>query len=130
MHKRAEYLDVQSRARRVHAPHFILLVLPHTREAFGVTVTRKIAGAVGRNRVKRVCREVFRQNRQLFPAGCAVVAVARAGSPELSYAAVRAEMLAASPGLFRAAAKASGLDAGASAGASTDPAPGLRRSPK
>jgi ribonuclease P protein component len=106
MHKRAEYLEVQSRGLRVQAPHFILLVLPTGREAFGITVTRKIAGAVGRNRVKRVCREVYRLNRQLFPADCAVVAVARSGAHQLGYAAVQAEFAGASLGLQRAASRA------------------------
>lgn len=111
LRKRAEYLEVQAQGRRVHTPHFILLVQPAPRQALGVTVTRKIAGAVGRNRVKRLWREVFRLNRELFPPRCALVAVARAGSAELDYAAVAAEVASASAALFRAA------------GASNAPAP-------
>lgn len=103
LRKRAEYLEVQSRGRRVHTPHFILLLQPGERQALGVTVTRKIAGAVGRNRVKRLWREVFRLNRELFPPGCALVAVARAGAAGLDYAAVAAEVASASAALYRAA---------------------------
>lgn len=87
----------------MHTPHFILLVSPGERQALGITVTRKIAGAVGRNRVKRLCREVFRLNRPLFPPRCVVVAVARTGAAGLDYAAVVAEVTTASPALYRAA---------------------------
>jgi ribonuclease P protein component len=111
LRKRPEFLEVQARGRRVHTPHFILLVHPGERQALGVTVTRKIAGAVGRNRVKRLWREVFRLNRELFPPRCALVAVARAGAADLDYAAVAAEVASASAALFRAA------------GAETAPAP-------
>jgi ribonuclease P protein component len=58
----------------------------------GITVTRKVAGAVGRNRVKRVLREVFRRNRDLFPDACDVVIIGKSGSPELGYAAVQTEL--------------------------------------
>ncbi len=103
LRKRADFLRVQSRGRKVHAPHFILLVLPGETQALGVTVTRKVAGAVGRNRIKRLCREVFRLNRELFPAACTVVVVARAGADKLDYAAVRAEVAQASAALQRLA---------------------------
>lgn len=103
LRKRSEYLEVQARGRRVHTPHFILLLRPSSRQALGVTVTRKIAGAVGRNRVKRLWREVFRLNRELFPPRCALVAVARTGAAGLDYAAVAAEVASASAALYRAA---------------------------
>jgi len=103
LRKRPEFLEVQGRGRRIHTPHFILLLLPGARQALGVTVTRKIAGAVGRNRVKRLCREVFRLNRTLFPPRCAIVAVARAGAAGLDYATLVAEVASASPALYRAA---------------------------
>ena len=103
LRKRPEFLEVQARGRRVHTPHFVLLLQPGPRQALGVTVTRKIAGAVGRNRIKRLWREAFRLNRPLFPPRCAIVAVARAGSAGLDYAAVVAEVTAASAALYRAA---------------------------
>jgi ribonuclease P protein component len=103
LRKRADFLHVQARGRKVHAPHFILLVLPAEAQALGVTVTRKVAGAVGRNRIKRLCREVFRLNRELFPPTCTVVLVARAGADKLDYAAVRAEVAQASAALHRLA---------------------------
>jgi ribonuclease P protein component len=104
LRKRPEFLEVQARGKRVHAPHFVLLLGPNKgRQALGVTATRKVAGAVGRNRIKRLLKEVFRKNRALFPPSCAIVAVARAGADGLDYAAVAAEVASASAALFRAA---------------------------
>lgn len=77
------------------------MVMPAARQRLGVTVTRRTAGAVGRNRVRRLVREVFRQNRGLFPR-CELVVVARAGADQLDYATVRAEVAQASPALRRA----------------------------
>jgi ribonuclease P protein component len=103
LRRRSDFLDAQARGKRVHTRHFVLLVLASDRDVLGITVTRKVANAVGRNRVKRLWREVYRRNRDLFPAGCTVVAVARTGAAELDYAAVRAEVAAASPMLHRMA---------------------------
>jgi ribonuclease P protein component len=98
---RADFLRVQQGGKRVSTPHFVIMVMPAERQRLGVTVTRRTAGAVGRNRVRRLVREVFRQNRALFPR-CELVVVARAGADQLNYAAVRAEVAKASPALRRA----------------------------
>lgn len=43
----------------------VLFGLPNTRDEcrLGITVTRKVGGAVERNRIKRVMREIFRRHR-------------------------------------------------------------------
>jgi len=100
---RRHFQLAQSRGRKVHTTHFVLCVLPRSVGAgggfdgarLGVTVTRKIAGAVGRNRVKRVVREVFRCNRSQFPSGSDVVVIAKHGAPDLSYADAEGELLGA-----------------------------------
>jgi len=85
---------VQSKGRRVHAPHFILILMPRADSSsrLGITVTKKVGSAVGRNRIKRLVREVFRQNRSLFPQGADVVVVAKRGATQLDYAQVLSEL--------------------------------------
>lgn len=47
-------------------------------------MTRKMGGAVVRNRVKRVYREVFRRNRERLPTGVDVVVNAHPGHVPVS----------------------------------------------
>jgi ribonuclease P protein component len=94
--RRSEFVRVQQQGRRVHAEHFILLLLRGRDVAattrLGVTVGKRVGGAVQRNRAKRLVREVFRRNRELFPVGCDVVLVARPGADRLDYSSVQAEL--------------------------------------
>jgi ribonuclease P protein component len=105
--RRADFERVQSKGRKVHSARFLFLVLPRetgepTPTRLGLTVTRKVANAVGRNRIKRVLREVFRKNRALFPSGCDVVIVAKDRAPGLGYEDTREEVQQASTALLRA----------------------------
>lgn len=111
LRRRREFLHVQRNGKRVHTPHFILIVSPRDGgEApsgdgrLGITVTKKIAGAVGRNRVKRVVREVFRRNRHFFPRAYDLVVIAKSGAPLLGYEDARTELARVRRALARAAA--------------------------
>lgn len=104
--RRSEYQAIQSRGRRVHTPHFVLILLPSERSVgrLGITVTRKVGSAVSRNRVKRLVREVWRRNRRRFPEGFDVVFIAKQGAPELDYHRV-ADEVARVEDAMRAAAR-------------------------
>lgn len=101
---RLDFVRIQGEGRRVTTPHFVLLVArrPKTaapptaadeakRPRLGLVVTRKIGGAVRRNRVKRLCRECFRTWPDLLPDGVDLVVIARSGAATLTLEAVRAE---------------------------------------
>ncbi len=55
---------------------------------FGVTVTRKLGGAVERNRIKRRLRVLFRQGRQSLPTHIDLVCIAKQSAATASFAAL------------------------------------------
>ena len=71
LRSRRQFLTVYERGQRVSSRSFTLFGLSNGLKScrLGVTVTRKVGGAIARNRIKRVLREIFRRNRtRLQPA--------------------------------------------------------------
>jgi len=64
--KRSEYLFVSKAGKKVTNRYFIALFVNgrFSWPRIGITVTRRVGNAVTRNRVKRMCREFFRLNRE------------------------------------------------------------------
>lgn len=107
LRRRWEFDNVQTRGRRVHTTHFVMLVLPsqsHSdRKRIGITVSKKVSpNAVVRNRVKRMVREVFRRHRDLFPEADVVV-IAKPGAGDLELREVLGQIEPTAPALRRAA---------------------------
>ncbi|MGE5255385.1 MAG: ribonuclease P protein component [Hyphomicrobiales bacterium] len=78
--KRSEFAGLSgSTHRKVHTNLFIALVVPNRleRSRLGITVSRKVGGAVQRNRLKRLAREFFRLNRHLLKAHWDINLIAR-----------------------------------------------------
>jgi ribonuclease P protein component len=91
--RRGDYVRIQGLGRRVRTSHFVFMLMPWAGERrLGITVTSKIGCAVERNRVKRVAKEVFRRNRELFPEHSEIVVVARFGAHRLGYHAFLGEV--------------------------------------
>jgi len=65
LRRRQGFVDLARKGRKIHSPHFILNIGPNPEGQcrLGITVSKKVGGAVCRNRIKRVCREFFRQER-------------------------------------------------------------------
>lgn len=65
VHKRAEFQRIYDRGVKVHNRAFTLFRFPNGLEIgrLGIAATRKLGGAVVRNRAKRLVREVFRRNK-------------------------------------------------------------------
>lgn len=92
--KRREFLAVQRCGRRFPTRHFLVLQGRESGAAarLGITVTRKLGGAVERNGVKRAVRETFRRQRAALPAGLVLVVIARDGAALLGAARVAEEL--------------------------------------
>ena len=59
----------------------------------GIITSKRVGGAVVRNKVRRRLRELIRVSRQDFPAGALVVAIAKPASASASFEELRGEWL-------------------------------------
>jgi ribonuclease P protein component len=91
---RPEYEAIYERGTRLSSRFMTVFVLANGRSfaRLGIAATRKLGGAVQRNRTKRLVREVFRRNKPL--AGVDVVVIPRREMIEADYPHVEAEYLA------------------------------------
>jgi ribonuclease P protein component len=121
--KRADFVRIQSGGRRVTTRHLLLLVaapgaapaaLAARRGApsslgvprLGLVASRKVGGAVERNRAKRLVREAYRRFPELFPEGVDLVVILRAGAGSLDLADVVSQLRGVATVLRRRAREA------------------------
>jgi ribonuclease P protein component len=96
LRRRREFLAVQQRGTRLHSGDVVVLGLRTggERPRIGITVSSKIASAVGRNRVKRWVREAFRVAAADLPP-LDLVVVVRKGALGMGVEGARRALLAA-----------------------------------
>ncbi len=99
-----EYRDLVRRGERLSTEHFTvyrdhrLATARAGGEAprkVGVSVGRRVGGAVLRNRVKRILREFYRNHKEAFPPGSRTAIVAKKAPGTATLASVTAELLPA-----------------------------------
>lgn len=95
--KRAEYLAIQGKGRKLQTENFVVFVAaspqgPVGEGRVGITVSKRVGQAVVRNRVKRILREVYRRCRGRFPVGMDIVFVAKRSAAGLCFAGAEQEI--------------------------------------
>jgi ribonuclease P protein component len=95
--KRGEYLKLQQVGRRRAGKRFVVITVSGRGggSRLGVTASRRVGGAVVRNRVKRMVREFFRTHYSRIHPPRDVVVIARSGAADADHAEVQRELSAA-----------------------------------
>lgn len=105
--KRAEYLEIQAGGLRVNGDCLVFILLrrpPGAPLRLGITASRKIGGAVQRNRARRLIREAFRVVFAELPPALDVVVIVRKPLGDRKMQAVLEEWQRALPRIRRAGA--------------------------
>ncbi len=82
--KGLDFLRVMAKGEKCSCPSFYLYYVPAGDFQAGVCVSRRLGGAVVRNRIKRILRESLRLTKSRLRHPCHLVLVARRGAEELS----------------------------------------------
>ena len=100
--KRSEYQVIYDQGQRIPSASFVLFVLRNGlgRPRLGITATRRVGGAVQRNRAKRLVREVFRRHKSELD-NVDIVLNVRASLPGAEYTRLETEFLARLRPFFR-----------------------------
>jgi len=93
---RQQFLEIYEHGQRVNGSYFVLFAVPgRTAGArLGITATRKFGGAVQRNRIKRVVREIFRSQARLRETPIDIVVNVKAAAREATFARLEADLAA------------------------------------
>jgi ribonuclease P protein component len=94
LRKRPEFLTLQREGRRRNLRNFIVITRTKSNHPsrLGVTTSKKVGGAPARNRVRRLVREFFRQQRPFLDPPRDVLIIARRGASTLRYWDVEREL--------------------------------------
>ncbi|MGA7277511.1 MAG: ribonuclease P protein component [Desulfocapsaceae bacterium] len=79
LRKNWEFDYVYKHGRRLHGQGFSIVFVATDRSynRIGISISRKLKGAVARNRIKRIFRESFRLNRECYPGNADIVIAVR-----------------------------------------------------
>lgn len=80
---RWEFETISREGEKRYSSYFVILIKKNDLgiRRLGITITKKVANATKRNRIKRLLREFFRQNKNLLPESCDCLFIAKQGMP-------------------------------------------------
>lgn len=89
--RRADFQQVYEHGTKLHGRYSTVFVLPNNQAVgrLGIAATKKLGGAIQRNRAKRLIREIFRHNK--ITPGLDVVVVPRRELLEASLTALETD---------------------------------------
>jgi ribonuclease P protein component len=101
--KRPHYQAIYAKSAPIFARRFVFYACPNGagRPRLGMTVPKKMAEAVERNRVRRILRVAFRNLRATLPQDCDLVANAKRSAKGVSLTEVEADLRSAAQRLAR-----------------------------
>jgi len=94
--RRSEFIKISKQGIRYNTQNFLIIIFSSNNKQirrFGITVNKKIGGAVRRNRVKRLLREFFRLHKQQLPETSDILFFAKPNAACLKYSALSKELV-------------------------------------
>lgn len=93
--KRVDFMRAQKNGKRQNQKHLmVVFILNGEKNArLGIVATTKIGNAVCRNRGKRLVREAFRRNQNLFPNNLDIVVILHKGIELASQSEIDIELI-------------------------------------
>jgi len=98
LRKRRDYLTVEAeKTHKLITGHLIILAARNSKNhaRIGITVSKRVGTAVKRNRMKRLLREIYRRNKEIFPPGYDFVLIARKQDQNTCYQTLFQEIMTA-----------------------------------
>jgi ribonuclease P protein component len=85
--KRRDFQDALRKGKRYSSSNFVVVVRPVKEETIkiGFIAGKRVGKAPERNRFKRLLREFYRLNKNLFPPSCKIIIIVKPYTPLLAY---------------------------------------------
>ncbi len=88
-----KFTEIFTHGKRYNSKNILVLVKADEKTKFGLAVSKKIKGAVKRNRAKRRLKEVLRLNKAVFPEHKNYILLAKPGIEKQNFQLLTEELV-------------------------------------